>query len=229
MSTTSAPMAAEDREAVIDIFNHYIENSFAAYPGKRLPCEAFGMLLNMCQGYPCSTARTETGEVVGFGMLRPYSPISSFASTAEVSYFIKPGFTGRGIGKSLLEHLIEGAGAKGITSILAGICSLNRAASGSTRGTVSWSAEGLPGSVSKTGSGSTSSISRGFCKTRRRDSARARDRSGSGVRLLDPGSGYSTGSVRINEKPRSARAGLFDGFSNRQSVKNLRSAVFFTG
>ena len=125
MSITFAPMAAEDSEAVIDIFNHYIENSFAAYPGKRLPLEAFGMLLNMCQGYPSATARTETGEVVGFGMLRPYSSIASFASTAEVSYFIKPGFTGRGIGKSMLEHLIDGARMKGITSILASICSLN--------------------------------------------------------------------------------------------------------
>lgn len=118
-------MAADDREAVIDIFNHYIENSFAAYPERRLPYETFGMLLNMSQGYPNATARTETGEIAGFGMLRPFSPISSFSSTAEISYFIKPGHTGRGIGKSLLVHLIEGARAKGITSILASISSLN--------------------------------------------------------------------------------------------------------
>ncbi len=124
MINAFAPMAAEDREAVIDIFNHYIENSFAAYPARRLPYEAFGMLLNMCQGYPNATVRIEGSEIAGFGMLRPYSPISSFSSTAEISYFIKPGQTGRGIGKSLLEHLIEGARAKGITSILASISSL---------------------------------------------------------------------------------------------------------
>lgn len=125
MSTVFAPMTADDRIEVIDIFNHYIENSYAAYPERKLPYEAFGALLNMCQGYPSATARTDSGEVVGFGMLRPYSPISSFSGTAEITYFIKPGHTGRGIGVEILDHLIEGARARGITTLLASISSLN--------------------------------------------------------------------------------------------------------
>lgn len=75
MRTKFARMTTDDREAVIDIFNHYIENSFAAYPEKRLPYEAFGMLLNMSHGYPNATARTETD---------------------GISCFIRPGHTGRG-------------------------------------------------------------------------------------------------------------------------------------
>ena len=32
MKYDMVPISPEDRETVIDIFNHYIENSFAAYP-----------------------------------------------------------------------------------------------------------------------------------------------------------------------------------------------------
>ena len=30
-------MAEGDRAAVIDLFNHYVENSFAAYPEEKVP------------------------------------------------------------------------------------------------------------------------------------------------------------------------------------------------
>jgi phosphinothricin acetyltransferase len=79
----------------------------------------------MCEGYPALTARDEQGNILGFGMLRAYSPFPTFSKTAEITYFIKPGYTGKGIGKRILESLIADAGAKGITSIIASISSLN--------------------------------------------------------------------------------------------------------
>ena len=120
-----APITAADREPVMDIFNHYIENGFAAYPEQRLPYEFFDTLLSMCQGYPSAVARDEAGCIVGFGMLRPYSPIPTFAQTAEIAYFLMPEATGKGIGKSILEHLVLEGKEKGLTSILASISSLN--------------------------------------------------------------------------------------------------------
>lgn len=35
MDFTTAPVSKEDGVAVIDIFNYYVENSFAAYPEDR--------------------------------------------------------------------------------------------------------------------------------------------------------------------------------------------------
>lgn len=120
-----APMAVDHREAVIDIFNHYVEHSFAAYPERPLPYPAFDMLLKMCEGYPAVVARDEAGQVMGFGMLRAHNPMPTFAQTAEITYFVKPGCTGQGIGRQMLEHMIGEARRKDITTILASISALN--------------------------------------------------------------------------------------------------------
>jgi L-amino acid N-acyltransferase YncA len=62
---------------------------------------------------------------MGFGMLMAYNPFPTFSHTAEITYFIKPGYTGRGIGKLLLDHLIPKARDKGITCLIASISSNN--------------------------------------------------------------------------------------------------------
>lgn len=115
----------EDREPVMDIFNYYVETSFAAYPDTKLPYQAFDLFLQMSNGYPRAAVTSPAGKVVGFGMLRPHHLLPTFAQTAEVTYFIHPDHTGWGIGKKLLGFLEEGARKKGITTILASIASLN--------------------------------------------------------------------------------------------------------
>ena len=109
----------------MEIFNYYIENSFAAYPEQRLPDEFFDALLIMSTGYPTVAARTEDGDVTGFGLLRPYNPLPAFFTTAEITYFIKPRFTGQGIGKAMLDYLLDTGKASGISTILANVSSLN--------------------------------------------------------------------------------------------------------
>ena len=58
-------------------------------------------------------------------MLRAYHPFPVFSKTAEISYFIRPEWTGKGLGDTLLACLIQKAKLKGIHSILASIASLN--------------------------------------------------------------------------------------------------------
>jgi phosphinothricin acetyltransferase len=125
MAVQLVPMVADHRHAVIDIFNHYVESTFAAYPEKPVPYEFFDMMLKACAGYPAVAACDEAGQVLGFGMLRPYHPMAAFAQTAEISYFLKTGFTGRGIGRQILDHLLAGARNKGLSMILASISSRN--------------------------------------------------------------------------------------------------------
>jgi phosphinothricin acetyltransferase len=123
-------MAEGDREAVVDIFNYYIENSFAAYiPRRRCPMHSSTVFLELTQGYPALTARDEKngGRVVGFAFLRPYHPVPSFLRAAEFTCFIEPGYTGRGIGSDLLNRIVAGARNMGVDTILANISSLNEA------------------------------------------------------------------------------------------------------
>jgi L-amino acid N-acyltransferase YncA len=119
------PISVDDRKPIVDIFNYYVENSFAAYPENKVPDTFFDVLLEKAKGYPTVVAKDERGTILGFGMLRVHSPISSFSQTAEITYFIRREKTGKGIGSLMLEYLLAGAKKKGISSILASISSLN--------------------------------------------------------------------------------------------------------
>jgi len=125
MNIQMAPMAIADRKEIIDIFNHYIETSFAAFPDHPMPYEAFDVIMNRCKGFPTIAAKDETGNVIGFGLLHAYNPFPVFSHTAELTYFIRPEWTGRGIGTMILSCLCRKAREKGITTVLASISSLN--------------------------------------------------------------------------------------------------------
>jgi L-amino acid N-acyltransferase YncA len=120
-----APMGKDDRVPVIDLFNYYIANSFAAYPETIVPYPAFDMFLQMTEGYPTATVRDESGSVIGFGFLRAHNPLPVFSETAEITYFIDREYTGRGIGRTLLDYFEAEAKKKGVRNILASISSLN--------------------------------------------------------------------------------------------------------
>lgn len=115
----------DDREKVIDIFNYYIENSFAAFPDNPVPYQAYEMIMKMSDGLPAVSIKNEEGNLLGFGMLKRFNPFPAFSRTAEVAYFISPGNTGQGLGKQILDHLEEEGKKQGVTTLLAHISSLN--------------------------------------------------------------------------------------------------------
>jgi len=119
------PLSLADRGAVVHIFNYYIENTFAAFPEDRVTDEFFDWLLRLSRGYMALTVKDKNGRVIGFGLLRSHSPVPTLSRTAEISYFILPEYTRKGIGRALLEKLIEEAKTKKLTSLLACISSLN--------------------------------------------------------------------------------------------------------
>ncbi|MDD3111913.1 MAG: GNAT family N-acetyltransferase [Methanofollis liminatans] len=122
---TLGPIEDADGGAVIDLFNYYIENTFAAYPERPVPYEFFGLLRAASKGYPTAALKDGDGKLGGFGMLRAHSPLPAFARTAEITYFIKPELTGRGFGSAMLACLEAEGRRQGISCILAGISSKN--------------------------------------------------------------------------------------------------------
>ncbi len=114
-----------DRRVVIDIFNHYVKNTFAAYPEEAVPYQSFELLRRTAEGYPFLVARDEKRSMLGFVMLRPHSPFAAFSGTAEVSCFVAPEQTGKGIGSQLYHRLLHEGREMALHTILAGISSLN--------------------------------------------------------------------------------------------------------
>ncbi len=117
-------LSEKDGKPVIEIFNHYVENSFAAYREMKVSDDFIGQFLSDSQDYPAYVACNGDG-ILGFGMLRPFHPLPAFRRTADVLYFLRPGSTGQGIGSLLLERLLVDARNMNIDSILASISSKN--------------------------------------------------------------------------------------------------------
>ena len=67
------------------------------------------------------------GRVVGWAALAPVSERCAYAGVAEASVYVAGTAAGRGVGRALLERLVEGAEVAGIWTVQAGIFPENTA------------------------------------------------------------------------------------------------------
>ena len=118
-------ISAEDCKEIVNIFNYYIEHSYAAYPEQPVSEDFCAMLMAQCTQYPSVLVKTNSGKIVGFGLLHAHNPMRAFSRTAEITYFIRPDMTGKGIGSQMLAFLEKGAKKRNIWVILANISSKN--------------------------------------------------------------------------------------------------------
>ncbi len=126
MGYSFRPVHGSDKEAIVNIFNYFVENSFAAYPYKKVDSAFFEMLKEMAHGYPFYVMETDDRHVVGFGLLRRHHTAEVFKRVPEITYFILPPHTGKGLGKQLLDILVKEGKKLGIDSLLASSSSLNK-------------------------------------------------------------------------------------------------------
>jgi L-amino acid N-acyltransferase YncA len=118
MPITIHPMQAADWTAVAQIYADGIATGEATFetevPGwetwhaSRLPHSRF-------------VARSEADEVVGWAALSAVSSRCVYAGVAEVSVYVAPASWGQGIGRQLLQTLIDSSEAAGIWTLQAGI------------------------------------------------------------------------------------------------------------
>lgn len=119
----------QDAESIVEILNHYVDNGFKAYIDQRMDMNRFAMLFKEIENMP-NCVCCQSDKVIGFGFLRPYSPLSTFSSSMKSTYFLSDECTGKGIGTAILNNLTEQAKSRGIKVILASISSLNQGSIG---------------------------------------------------------------------------------------------------
>ena len=113
-----------DSESVSDVFNYFVENSYASYETSKTGPDLYLKIRASSPQYPFYVIDT-LNKVVGFGFLRPYRNTETFRRTAEITYFILPEHTRKGLGSRLLQVLEGDAEEMGISTLLANISSLN--------------------------------------------------------------------------------------------------------
>jgi phosphinothricin acetyltransferase len=120
--TQVRPVSTADRDAIIEIFNHYVTTGFAAYPDKPVPQAFFETLREGAYAFPVIESEEE---LVGFGILRPFLPFTTFARTATVTTFVSPTYRHQKYGSIILRAMTDAAAGRRIVTLLANISSKN--------------------------------------------------------------------------------------------------------
>jgi phosphinothricin acetyltransferase len=115
-------ITGEDLEFIKELYDYYILNSTATYYTETISTDELREFIPVGdKKYRSFLIRIGDG-IAGFCYLSRYKKRQAYDRTAEVSLYLKPECTGRGIGKEALRYLEEEAKKNGI-SVLIGIIS----------------------------------------------------------------------------------------------------------
>ena len=124
MNALIRPVIESDWDPITAMFNHFVTESFAAYPDRPVEAAFFRDRHVAQPMFPFVVAEM-TGRVAGFAYLSPFHPVPTMSQTANLTYFVHPDRTGGGIGTAFLEHLLEAGKNLGIINFMAHVSSLN--------------------------------------------------------------------------------------------------------
>lgn len=122
------PATEDDIQTILDIYNYAILHTTAVYDYTAHSYEMRKQWFETKrqQGFPVFVAEDESG-IVGFSAIGPFRAWAAYQYTVENAIYVKEGQQGKGIGKLLMEPLIEASKKMGIHTIVAGIDADNMA------------------------------------------------------------------------------------------------------
>ena len=102
------PYKASDAETIVAILNYYIVNSTALYDYELRTLEQQQTIFEekLSKGFPVIVA-TIANRVVGFGYYSEFRFREAYKFTVEHSVYVLPNEHGKGIGKLLMQNLID--------------------------------------------------------------------------------------------------------------------------
>jgi len=127
MTITFEALGDAHRKPVIDIFNHYVTTTTAAYRAEAVDYAFFDGFCDPDDVLASYAIVASPGGVVGFCTLEPFKGLASFAGNAETMYFLSKDWVGKGIGGETLAFLEGEARGRGVTKLLVDITDDNEA------------------------------------------------------------------------------------------------------
>ena len=111
-----------DAEAVREIYNREVEHSTVTFDMvPRTLDEQVAWIDDHTGSYPALVAVAATDQIVGFAALSPYRPRPAYSTTVENSVYVHRDARGQGVGRILMQALVETAADHGYHSIIARI------------------------------------------------------------------------------------------------------------
>ena len=112
----------QDFEIIKEIYDYYIENSTSTYYTEKITIEELKEFIPFQNKKYKSFLIKAENECCGFCYISQYKKRQAYDRTAEISLYLKTEYTGKGIGKIVLDYLERVAKKNGI-SVLIGIIS----------------------------------------------------------------------------------------------------------
>jgi phosphinothricin acetyltransferase len=121
------PAVEGDAEAICTIYNQGIEDRIATLEIElRTPEDRRQWMVTRGPRHPVTVAEAD-GQVVGWGSLNPFSARKAYDHVADFSVYVERRWRGKGVGRRLLEDLIERARALGYHKLVLSAFPFNQA------------------------------------------------------------------------------------------------------
>lgn len=121
-----SPVSENDLGTIKEIYDHYILTSTATFhDGKISVGELKEFLFINNPKYPSFLIR-ENNETIGYCFLTRYKKRQAYDRTAELSIYLRPEYTGRGIGTIAMQYLEDAARKAGIRVLIGTLCAENK-------------------------------------------------------------------------------------------------------
>jgi phosphinothricin acetyltransferase len=123
------PATHDDLPGILAIYNEAVLNTTATYDYEPRTLEHRTAWFDdhVKHNYPVFVAVDQEGRVAGWSALNRYHDRKGYQFTSENSVYVAADQRGRGIGKLLMNPLIDAARQRGLHAILAGIDADNQA------------------------------------------------------------------------------------------------------
>ena len=107
MKITIREAKVEDAKKLLDIYAYYVENTAITFEHEVPSLEEFeGRIRDTLCNYPYLVAEAE-GEIVGYAYAGRFRTRASYAWSAATSIYVDKRFHRAGIGREMIEYLIE--------------------------------------------------------------------------------------------------------------------------
>ena len=118
----------EDATGIMAIYNHAVEHTTAIWNEVTVdaPNRERWMAERQSRGYPVLVAVNDGGQVLGYASFGDWRAFDGYRHTVEHSVYVHPNAQGQGVGRALMEALIERATALGKHVMVAAIEAGNR-------------------------------------------------------------------------------------------------------
>ena len=114
------PATEQDLPSIREIYNHYVVNSSVTFDERAQTLAALRKKFAVATklGMPYLVAETPRGNLLGVAWVFPWQGNTANRRSVELSIYLGPAATGKGLGKVLLEQLLDEAKAAGVKDVI---------------------------------------------------------------------------------------------------------------